>query len=698
MCCPRSLVFLLSALALQCMDAPLAPVAPTSDIQLSIPLINRTKYVSEFASKDTLLKNSPDGSYYYTSSQSMKPIGVDSFKFTPTGGFEQIVLGVFAIDPPSPFGDTLGYKEITGSDPPPVPTPSPAQSFFLPPVITTYAGAFENATFESGTISLSVRNKFPVPIDFPDPIIVKNGKITLPIDTSEVVRFSFAGRSLQPREVSVASASLANVTAQNALRVPPFRMHTQASSGAVTFTQQSGIEYVVSFSNLSARSAKAAIPSQTLLSARDTVITVDDSVSIQSATFRSGSFDIVFQNTIDANATVSLTIKELQDKTTGAPFKVTTSFNGAGTTRIPVSVANLKVQSASTAIGTRLTLSAAVESIDSQTRRQINSTDFLRVDFQPRSAFVIQSITGRIKPTTFSVNAGASGVNFGEVSDKFKGNILFDSVKLTLKLWMTGGYPTDYNLRLVAMNRRVSPARIDSLVIPPPVGSSIRRFYPAQGSMTQIVLDNSTGLNSFLSRFFPNVPDTFIVRGSATMNPADVFPTAQGIQTIYDSTKVYATMDLSFPLKLGLAGGEVSDIVSLTDGQRLKSDIVSSIKTGTMYFEVTNGLPVQLILQAAFLGKSIGGKRDTLLWIPTDGARTIAAAPIDQSGAVTSAKTSAFYVQLKGSEIEKYNDADAIWYRLQVQTTGGGTVPVKVRGTDFVSVRASATMVYTVNK
>jgi hypothetical protein len=514
-----NLLVLLAPLCIGCMEAPLSPVAPTSDIQLSIPLINRTKHVSEFAEKDTLLKSSSDGSYYYASTQSMKPMGVDSFKFTPVGGSQQVVVGIFAIVPPAPFGDTLGYKEITGSDPPPVPTPSPAQLFFLPPVSTSYTGAFENATFESGTVSLSVRNNFPVPIDFPDPIIVKNGKITLPIDTNEVVRFSFGGRSLQPGEVGVASASLANVTVQNALRVPSFRLHTQASSGAVTFTQQSGIDYIVSFSNLSARSAKAAIPSQSLLTARDTIVTVDDSVSIQSATFRSGSFDIVFQNTIDANARVSLTIKELLDKTTGAPFKVTTSFFGVGTTRIPVSAATLKMQSASTAIGTRLTLSAVVESIESQTRRQINSTDFLRIDFQPRSAFVVQSITGRIKPTTFGINAGASGVNFGEVTDKFTGNVIFDSVKLALKLSMSGGFPTDYNLRLVAMNRKVSPAHIDSLVIPPPVGSSIRRFFPAQGGITQIVLDNSTGFNSFLSRFFPNVPDSFVVRGSATINP-----------------------------------------------------------------------------------------------------------------------------------------------------------------------------------
>lgn len=697
----RSLKFLLlflCASGLNCIEAPLAPVAPTSDIQLSIPLLNRTKNFLEFTSKDTLLKTSSDGSYIYASSQSMKPIGIDTIKFTPKSAFQQVNLGAFLIDPPTPFGDTLTYLEITRADSLPPPMPSPSQNFPLPAIVTAPAASFENATFESGTMTLSVHNTFPVPIDFPDPIIIKNRKTTAPIDTNEIARFSLTGKSIQPGAVSSVSTSLANTTVRNSFSVPSFRLHAQASSGIVIYRQSSGIEYTVTFSNLAVRSAKAIIPSQALLATRDTVFTLEDSLTLQSASFRSGSFDVIFQNNIDVDARVSFTVRELLDKTTGAPFTINRMLKAKETARIPFNAGTMKVQTSSTAIGTRLTLSAALGSIESQVLRQVSSTDYVRVDFQPRSAFVIQSITGRIKPASLNINVGSGGINFGEFSDKFKGNITYDSVKMAVKLSMTGGFPTDYNLYIVAMNRRISPTRIDSVVLPPPFGSTTRRIFPAQGNVAQIVLDNSTGFNSFLSRFFPSVPDSFIIRGSALMNPPDVFPTAQGIQTIYDSTKVYATTNLSFPLKLGLAGGEVSDLVTLTDEDRLEEDVVKSIKTGTIYFEVTNGLPVQLVLQSAFLGKLIGGKRDTLLWIPSDGPRTIAAAPVDQGGSVASSRTTAFLVQVKQSDMAKYNVADAIWYRLRVETTGGGSAAVKVRTTDFVTVRASATMVYTLNK
>ena len=686
-------------LGLQCIEAPLEPVAPTSDVQLSIPLINRTKYLYEFSSKDTLLKNAADGSYYYASTQSIAPIRIDTIKASPKSSFQQVTLGTFQVDPPPPMGDTLTYKEITGTDPPPIPIVAPAQTVSIPSTTSGPTATFQNVTFDKGTITLRIRNNFPVPIDFPDPIILKNNKLSSPVDTGQVAGFSFVAKTFQPGEESTVSANLANVTMQTLLRVASFRMHVQGSSSPVLFTSQSGLQYAMTLSGLSARSALAMIPSQAVLSAKDSVFTVDDSVSLQSAFFRSGTFDVVLTNNIDVNVNVYLKFNEFQDKTTGAPFTINNTFNGKGTLRVPVNAANLQVRSSSTAIGSRITFTAGIQTIESQQPRQVNSTDFFRVDLQPRSTFVLQSVTGRIKPTRLAINAGASGADFGDVSTNYKGDFTFDSIRVALRLGITGGFPTDYDLRLVAMNRKVSPVRIDSISVPAPLGSALKRIYPGPGSITQIVLDNSTGLNKFFARFFPNFPDTFIVRGSVTMNPSDVFPTAQGLQSIYDTSKVYSAVDLSFPLKLAVVGGEVTDTADIGSGEKFPKDFVKSVKSGTVYLEVVNGLPIQLTLRAALLGRSAPGQRpDTLLWIPTDGTRTIAAAPIDQNGLTAGSKTTAFSITLMGSEIDKFNDANTAYFKLQVVTTGGGTTPVKVRSSDFVTIRASANMVYTANK
>ena len=689
---------LVSLLGLQCIESPLEPVAPSSDIQLSIPLINRTKYLSDLTSKDTLLKATSDGGYYYSSSQNVKPIGIDTIKVTPKQTSQQIIVGNFTIDPPASVGDTVIYKEITGVDPPVIPTVTPSQMLSIPNMTTGAQASFDNATFESGTVSLLIRNKFPFAIDFPNPIIVKNYKMFGPIDTNEVVRFAFGGITLQPGEARSVNASLANQTVQSSVRVPSFLLHAQASGGAVTLSQQSGIEYVVSFSTLIARSARATIPAKAVSRSIDSVFTVDDSLSLQSAYFRSGAVNIVLQNNIDIDATVSVRFNELQDKRTGAGYSISNTFHGKGSVQFPVDASTLRVQSSVSTVGTKLSFTASMVSVQPQFSRQVSSTDFFKVDIQPQKPFVIQSVTGRIKPTSFSISSGASGPNFGDITNKFTGNITFDSVKMTLKLAMATGFPTDYSLRLVAMNRHASPTQIDSLVLPPPVGSTLPRFFPGPGNLTQIVLDNSSGLNRFLSRFFPSFPDTFIVRGSALMNPPDIYPTSQGIQTVYDTSKVYASIDVWFPIKLALANGQISDTSGIDHNNDASKDFSKATKSATAYFEVTNGLPIQLIFRAALLRKSAFGRMDTILWLPSDGPRTIVAAAVDQNGNATGPKVSSFSVRLLGSDAEQFNNADALWYKLQVETTGGGTVPVRFRQQDFVTVRASANMVYTINK
>ena len=293
---------------------PSEPVAPTTDVQLSIPIVNRLKYIEEFAAKDTLLKRAPDGGYVYQSSQSVQPIRIDTIKVQASPSYQQVTLGTYVVDPPPPTGDTLTYREITGVDPPPVPVVTPAQTFVLPSVTQGPVASYETLTFETGTITLRVRNRFPVPVDFPDPIILKNNRTATPRDTNEVARFSYGAKVFQPGEESSTTANLANVTMQNLLRVVPFRMRTQASGGPVTFTQQSGIEYAMTITNIRVKSGRAKIPAQNILRARDSLFTVDDSVALQSAYFRSGTFDIVMQNTVDATIRVYLSFNDIQNR------------------------------------------------------------------------------------------------------------------------------------------------------------------------------------------------------------------------------------------------------------------------------------------------------------------------------------------------------------------------------------------------
>jgi hypothetical protein len=225
-----------------------------------------------------------------------------------------------------------------------------------------------------------------------------------------------------------------------------------------------------------------------------------------------------------------------------------------------------------------------------------------------------------------------------------------------------------------------------------------RRIKPVLlGPAPELVLDKSTNFDEFLGRFFPNLPDTFIVRGYLLLNPPDVFPTDEGIQTIWDTTKIYPSVALSFPSRLGLSGGVVTDTIDLGNSAKFPKDFVNSLKSGTMFLEITNGLGIQVTFRSFLIG-TVGGQRDTLLRIPTDTSRTLLAGQIDAAGYVTTPRTSAFSVTLTGNDLAKFDLANTMGIRLDIETSGGGSVPVKLRSTDFIRIKASMNVQYTVNK
>ncbi|HLF19161.1 MAG TPA: hypothetical protein VI704_00065, partial [Bacteroidota bacterium] len=370
---------------------------------------------------------------------------------------------------------------------------------------------------------------------------------------------------------------------------------------------------------------------------------------------------------------------------------------------LPINMANIRIDTtnASPPIGTNLKFSVGISTINSGSQKSsITKNDFVRAELRAGQPLVLKSIAGRVKPTSVPVNSGISGPLRGEILTKFKADsVAFDSVKLALNLGLTGGFPTDYNLRVVAM--KFSTGRTDSIFVPPASASQPNArgiIYPGITQSTQIVLDNTSGLSDFFSKFFPNFPDSFIVRGDVRINPPNIFPTSQGLQKIDDTSKVYSSINMYFPLKLGLANSYLVDSVDLDNKRTFDKDFVTSVKKGSMYLEITNGLPIQLTFRSALFGKlTPTSPRDTVLKIPTTGPQTVQPATVNPDGSVKAPQTTSITISLVGTDLEKFSVADAMWFKFDVVTTPGAKT-VKIRDQDFIRIRASANMVYQVNK
>jgi hypothetical protein len=680
-----------------CFEAPKEPVAPTTDVQLSVPIANRVFLVGDFAQNETLLTPTGDGGFLFQTSGPTQSFGVNGFEIELDTASAEVSLGSFVVDDPPPSFTRVTYREITGFDPPPVPTPAPEASYTVPGTDIGPTGTFETVTFESGSATLRIRNTLPMPVDFPEGVRLRNNRTTTPVDTSTVVVFSFGGRVIQPGEQDSSVVDLAGMTLQTLLRIVDATLHTSGSGGVpVSIGAQDGVELRLIVTGLRVSSALALIPNQTIVSVQDSVVALDDSVSLQDAAFKSGSFSITLENTIDATVTVSVQLNELKDRSSGAPFVFNHQFDGPGVFNLVVDMRTLILQSPKDTIGTYATFSAGIGTIASQTLRQVNSTDVVKVRFDPTvgDPVMIESLTGRITPTTISARQG-SVVDLGELNEKFLGTLTFDSIMVGINMEFTSGFPFDYDLRLVGLNRQASPPVMDSIVLPPPVGSSVRRIFPIPGQTSRIEVDLGDGLQNFLNSFSPNFPDSFIVSGSMLLNPPDVFPTPAGRQTIYDTSRVYTSFDLSFPLNLGILGGEVQDTVHLHDGERLPNDFIESSVRGTVFFQITNAMPLGLSFRAAFLQETSPGVFDTLLWVPSNTVRTILTGSVDPAtGVVVSPTVSAFDISLPSSDMQLYNQSDVLYFQFGLETANGGTVPVKFTDADFIRLETSANIVY----
>ncbi len=673
-------------LALQCIETPEEFIAPTSDIQLSIPLTDITRTMDDLFSKDTsTVKPDGLGGYYFEDTQEAAPTAIDSIKVRPQASGAGVEVGVFEVAgiPSAPVtisASSLGFPSGT--------FPFPGGSGNLPASPVDFSALFDFMAVSSGTLTLTVTNNFPVEMSFAGPVILRNQT-----DNAQIASFTFAA-PIPPNTSASETDDLAGKLVAGNLQIDPVTVNLASSGGSpVTFDANSGMTFDFSSSPILVDSAAAIIPAQQMTSINDSVLVIDDSVTVTRATFSSGGFAARITNNLGISIGVLMQFDNFRNPATNSVLVIEEDIPPNTVRDYPVSLDTVElVDPVPDAIGSRMKFSVGIETINSGGEKStITKNDFITAEFLPQGDFVLNSVEGRIRPTTVAVNSGASGADLGEAADKFSGTFTFEDVRIAVDLGLSGGFPIGYDLVLWAKNNKTGVE--DSLVVPPPQGSTENLVVPGPNQFARIVLGDASGLNTFLSRFVPNFPDTFVVRGQLVINPNF----DQG--TVEQPTEVFQRINTYFPLKFGLANGLLTESVPL-DGESFPTDFTKDIKQSTVRVSATNHMPVSLGFSADLWGPTDPNNpfspRALLMTIPTSGgARTIVAAPVDGNGSTTGDQLSEFRVTLTQSEMGLFNQADTMFIRLTAQTSGSGTLPVRYQATDFIRIKMSGNLVYT---
>lgn len=683
---------LLCVMAFGCIKLPNEPILPASDIQMSIPIIDRTWTVADMLTKDTTkVRKDASGGYYYTDIRTFNATKIDTIKVTPKASGNQVAMGLLTVPGLPEQATTITAQSMglptpinyTGSPLPPFPT----QNLSAPGIPLQDTVDFDYLHVTSGTMSLTVTNNLALDVIFTNPVVLRNNKTTAPIDNAEIARFNVG--TVAAGQSKTVNASLTGLLVRGMLKTDSIKAQTGPRSTAFAMDSTNGISFNIGTGSIVVDSASAKIPQQNLISATDSTITIDSTAVLEQALFTRGNFSLNIDNQsglfVGARMKFSNFVKSIAPydtltfDTTVAPH---TNFS------FPVNLANYGVingtQIAST--GTTLRFSLGIRTVNSQgVKLPVTANDFVQSSFNPQNQFVVKSLTGIMNPMTVAVNNGVPLTGLGDASKGFTGTFSFDSVQFVLNVGLSGGFPVQHDISLYSINRKVIPPRLDSLKVPTGI------IYPGLSTPGVITLNNATGLPAFLSHAV--LADSFYIRGSLLLSPTRV------PGRITDTTKVYPSMSMYIPIKLGLADGRYVNVTPISG--KFDSAFVADSKRGTIYFSISNRMPVSVAFRMAFLRQDTLHNEDTVLTIPQSGlgdTYTIAGAHVNSAGYADAATSSTFNISLVAPEILSLVGSDSLHVRFSINTSGAVSQAVRIQSVDWIHVRASANMVYTVNK
>ncbi len=660
-----------------CFEKPSEPVLPTWDVDLTVPILNKTFTLGELVEKDTTyLKVGAGNQIYYSTSEKLDATKIgDNLKISDISTSASTKLGNFEIKNPGTISASIKAYDIfpsLSSNLPPgnyiVPSNAPGQT------VTTNFTAFDNfqqVTFDGGIIKVTVNNGLPVPLQFPNGLAIYNSNdLTTPILTL------FENATINANSELTATADLAGKTllANLSLKVTVL---SPGSGGQQVYldVNQMFVTVSASLENLSIASASAKIPSQT-----EPVVISDSFVLepnepkpdlINEVNFKSGSMKIKVVNGIDLGLNGSITLYNFVRKSDNTPLQIPLNIgrknSASNTLTFNLNLADYKLVGNLT---NTVDYKVEVRTEDTGNEyRTVSKNDELSAEITLQN-IVIESISGKAKPREISFEERKIDLaGLKDYREKFKGSIKFDDIQVEINLVKTAQFTFDLNLKIKGVNTRTG--KVDSIEIP----LAQRRF---SGSTHRIVLNKSNSnivnfINSFASQ---ELPEYLIVTGSVFLNPN------YEVGRVSSSDSVYGSVSVSFPASVGISNAvfeDTSEVNELSDEAKKEID---KTNYGKLFVEIENGLGVDVRFRAKILGVTM----DSLLSIPKYNDFMINPAPVGSDGFSSGTTRYVNVIELNRDEIQKFKDMKFVRSFISIATANNGGI-VKFRTTDSLKVK-----------
>ncbi len=659
-----------------CVDIPKDLVMPKWDVDLNVPVSNRTYTLWDAIKKDTSQvkvynSGSNQGLLYYSDIKEIEKITVgDNLKVDAFTTGSSVQIGAIEIPDPQPVTAriTPTLLGLTSGNPFPV---IPSGVFFQN---FTISQQLKKVKIDNAQLDLEFSNTFPSPIQIViEKIVIRNYE-----DNSEVITDTQPDIALSSGGVQSKEYTIINKTIFDSLKIEI--TISSAGSGGVPKNyndETTNLSISARIKNFTFSEVFAKIAQNDFNISNS--VEIDDSTFYQSAVIESGSLNITANSNIDLNLSATLTIPELKDGN-GNVFTQVINLGRKEKNKL-IQISSLKNYTLTAPGGTpanRINYTLNVTAPATNDFRTILKTDDVSASLNISNLY-FRSFIGRVKPTKLNVNETEIDLSIGDFSDKLTVNqIDMENPKIQIKLKKS----TNVEIRFSGQMIGRSATRTSTLNIPQTTLS---------GNETIITL-NTADVRNFIKSFSGKLPGTVTVKGEGIVNPS------YSMANINSADSVYGTAEIEFPMKVSVTGGSIRDssTVDLTDNDR---EEMKKVLGGSLVLDISNGVA----FDASFSARVYDASNRFLMNLPpnrtpNDTLVHIQGAVVNSLGKVTAPSNSKITFSLNQDDVDKITRGKYIISKVNFFTSGNNGVPVEFKTSDAIQIKMYGGLKYKVEE
>ena len=505
---------------------------------------------------------------------------------------------------------------------------------------------FQSATFESGTMELTMDNQLPV---------IVSATYQLRSGGSLVGEFVFT--DVAAGQTKTVSLNLAGKTFTNAMTVNLKEFVTPGSSGSNVSINLDGsyMGVKVDIKNAKINSGVVKVTdSKAVESSTEYPVDIGDGIKLKKLTLKTGTINFTISSamTVDMEMKIKLP-RGIKDNDT---LQTTINIPNGQTINYAWHITGSTLDLFSPATSTYNSLLAEFEVSVSSGGSYINyasgQTISVTAGFANLELDYAEGNFGQMEVKLDSGNFDI-GTDFFEFYDKVDGEFSLTNPSMGLTLKSSIGIPAQLDLQVTGIDKIGNTSSLDA------EKQSIN--YPktvSEGEVETVISYNKD--NSNIVGLLDLPPDESIsYKGSVKLNPDD---TTVSNNFIYGDSKVSGGLFFEVPFQISAKDMSYSDTTNLDSFDSSYEDFNDYFKSAEMSMQFTSGLPLGLSVIISFLDDSSNTPLVTL------DPFTIDPAPVDDSSFISANSEGTAKLSLNKSQADKIYKSTRMIYQVKVNS------------------------------